>query len=58
VDWLKANAAARAEYKELKRTVAAQGHAMTGDYADAKEPWFDDAYHRAWAWADDTGWRP
>ncbi|MCW2511093.1 MAG: coaE [Mycobacterium sp.] len=58
VDWLKANAAARAEYEELKRTVAAQGYAVTGDYADAKEPWFDDAYRRAWAWADDTGWRP
>jgi dephospho-CoA kinase len=38
--------------------VAAEGHATTGDYADAKEPWFVDAYRRAWAWADETGWRP
>jgi dephospho-CoA kinase len=58
VDWLTADAAARAEYLELKRTVAAKGHATTADYADAKEPWFDDAYRRAWAWAKETGWRP
>ncbi|MET0758041.1 MAG: hypothetical protein ABWY39_08905, partial [Mycobacterium sp.] len=25
---------------------------------DAKEPWFLDAYRRAWEWADTTGWRP
>ena len=58
VDWLTADAGARAEYLELKRAVAAQGHATTADYADAKEPWFDDAYRRAWAWAKETGWRP
>lgn len=57
VDWLTADAGARAEYLELKRAVAAQGHATTADYADAKEPWFDDAYRRAWAWAKETGWR-
>ncbi|MEW5812041.1 MAG: dephospho-CoA kinase [Actinomycetota bacterium] len=58
VDWLTADPAARAEYLELKRRVAAAGHASTGDYADAKEPWFADAYRRAWAWAEATGWRP
>ena len=26
------------------------------DYAEAKEPWFLDAYWRARAWADATGW--
>ncbi|TRW83329.1 dephospho-CoA kinase [Mycolicibacterium sp. 018/SC-01/001] len=58
VDWLTAEPAARAEYLELKQRVAAQGHATTGEYADAKEPWFGDAYSRAWAWADASGWRP
>ena len=57
-DWLIADAGVRAEYLALKRSVAAEGHATTGDYADAKEPWFVDAYRRAWAWADETGWRP
>ena len=28
------------------------------DYAEAKEPWFAEAYGRAWEWADSTGWRP
>lgn len=58
VDWLEANPAVRADYQELKRRVAAQGHLTTGAYADAKEPWFLDAYRRAWEWADATGWRP
>jgi dephospho-CoA kinase len=58
VDWLMADADVRAEYLELKSDVVADGHATTGDYADAKEPWFADAYRRAWAWADATGWRP
>ena len=38
--------------------VAAEGHETTGDYAEAKEPWLVDAYRRAWAWADATGWQP
>jgi dephospho-CoA kinase len=58
VDWLTAEPDARAEYLALKRDVVAAGHRTTGDYADAKEPWFVDAYRRAWAWADDTGWQP
>lgn len=58
VDWMTANPEVRAEYVDLKRRVAAQNHATTGAYADAKEPWFVDAYRRAWAWADTTGWRP
>ena len=28
------------------------------EYADAKEPWLVDAYRRAWAWAEEAGWRP
>ncbi|KRD13046.1 dephospho-CoA kinase [Mycobacterium sp. Root265] len=53
VDWLKANPGVRQDYLAVKR--AALG---TPDYADAKEPWFLDAYHRAWEWAETTGWRP
>jgi dephospho-CoA kinase len=57
-DWIIAEPEVRAEYLALKRDVAAAGHQSTGDYADAKEPWFLDAYRRAWDWADATGWRP
>jgi dephospho-CoA kinase len=58
VDWLRDNPSVRADYLALKRKVAAEAHADTGAYADAKEPWFLDAYRRAWEWADTTGWRP
>ncbi|MCV7299940.1 dephospho-CoA kinase [Mycobacterium barrassiae] len=58
VDWLRANPSVQADYVALKRRVAAQAHPNTGAYADAKEPWFLDAYRRAWEWADTTGWRP
>lgn len=56
--WMIANPGVQQDYSALKRSVAAQGHATTGAYADAKEPWFLDAYRRAWEWADATGWRP
>ena len=52
-DWLMANPGVRDDYLAAKR--AALG---APDYADAKEPWFLDAYRRAWEWADTTGWRP
>ncbi len=58
VHWLRTNPSAQADYLALKRRVAAEAHADTGAYADAKEPWFLDAYQRAWEWADTTGWRP
>ncbi len=48
VDWLKANPDVRDEYLAVKRAA---------DSAEAKEPWFSDAYPRAWEWADSTGWR-
>jgi dephospho-CoA kinase len=57
-DWLTADAEARGEYLLLKRRVAAEGHATTDAYADAKESWLVDAYLRAWGWAEATGWRP
>ncbi|MCG7593427.1 dephospho-CoA kinase [Mycobacterium sp. PSTR-4-N] len=56
VDWLTAEPAARAEYLELTRSAAAQGQTTAGDYA--KQPWFAEAYRRAWAWAEASGWRP
>jgi dephospho-CoA kinase len=50
-DWLRANPDVREDYSSAKR------HALAApDYADAKEPWFLDAYHRAWKWAETTGW--
>jgi dephospho-CoA kinase len=52
-DWLRANAEVRDEYVSAKRRALS-----SPDYAEAKEPWFLDAYHRAWKWADTTGWRP
>jgi dephospho-CoA kinase len=48
VDWLNANPAARADYLAVKR--------RTDPAATVR--WFDDAYPRAWAWADATGWSP
>jgi dephospho-CoA kinase len=51
----------RADYLDVKRAAeksAASVGADAGHYANAKEPWFLDAYHRAWQWADSTGWRP
>jgi len=60
VDWLVANPDVREEYLAIKRK-AEQAAAPEGDitrYLAAKEPWFLDAYPRAWAWADASGWRP
>jgi dephospho-CoA kinase len=52
-EWLKAVPDARDEYVAVKRTASA-----SPDCVQAKERWFSDAYHRAWEWADVTGWRP
>ena len=51
VDWLWANPAEQAAYVALKQAVGQ-------DSPEGKEPWFSDAYRRAWQWADATGWRP
>ena len=53
VDWLKVNPGVRDDYLAVKRKAL-----ETPDYVDAKEPWFLDAYRRATAWADSTGWTP
>lgn len=52
-DWLRANAGVRDDYVAAKRRALSEP-----DYAAAKEPWFLDAYRRASAWADSTGWTP
>lgn len=51
VDWLTANPGVRDDYLTAKRKALS-----APDYAAAKEPWFLDAYWRAKAWADATGW--
>ena len=54
-DWLRADADERDRYASLKRALAA-GVPDTEEYAEAKEPWFDDAYPRVVDWARRTGW--
>ncbi|MDM3972554.1 dephospho-CoA kinase [Mycobacterium marseillense] len=58
VDWLTADPDARAEYLSVKRTAETDGGRDTAGYVAVKEPWFLDAYRRAWEWADSTGWKP
>jgi len=58
VDWLAANPDVRADYLAVKRGAEKRGRGDAGLYIAAKEPWFLDAYRRAWEWADSTGWRP
>jgi dephospho-CoA kinase len=58
VDWLRANPGVRDDYVAVKRRAATDAPATIGAYAQAKEPWFLEAYRRAWEWADTTGWRP
>jgi dephospho-CoA kinase len=59
-DWLVANPDVQDEYLAVKRR-AEQAAAPEGDitrYLAVKEPWFFEAYRRAWDWADRSGWRP
>ena len=55
-DWLSANPGVKVDYLATKR-IAAEHHDIDL-YVEAKEPWFLDAYRRAWNWADATGWSP
>lgn len=55
-DWLRADASARDEYLAVKRKAADAGPSTAAEYAEGKEPWLRDAYPRALAWADETGW--
>ena len=52
-DWLAANPGVQHDYLVAKRRALS-----APDYAEAKEPWFADAYEHAWEWAKTTGWRP
>ena len=54
-DWLRAEPAEAASYEKEKMRLAAET-STRGEYADAKEPWFDAAHERADAWASSTGW--
>lgn len=58
VAWLKANPGVREDYLKVKRAADATGDGNIVRYVSAKEPWFLDAYRRAWEWADATGWKP
>jgi dephospho-CoA kinase len=52
-DWLKGHPAAQTDYLAAKRAAE-----TSPNYPKAKEPWFLDAYRRAWDWADAAAWRP
>jgi dephospho-CoA kinase len=54
-DWLRANPDARHRYASLKQALAA-GAPNAAEYAEAKEPWFADAYVHVVDWARRTGW--
>ncbi|GAB3882680.1 dephospho-CoA kinase [Terrabacter terrigena] len=56
-DWLRHEPAERDAYAAEKRRLLQQ-HATTSDYVLAKEPWFEQAWHRANAWAERTDWHP
>ena len=58
VDWLAANPDARAGYLAVKREAEEPAGGDTTSYVAVKEPWYLEAYRRAWEWADSTGWRP
>lgn len=54
-DWLRVSPAEREAYAAEKRRLLTVDDATTS-YAEAKEPWFDQAYERANRWATATGW--
>lgn len=53
-DWLRAADDERAAYEETKRARAGST-VTTAQYAEAKEPWFDQAFERARQWTDRLG---
>lgn len=60
-DWLRDNPSALGLYAAHKAELAARfsGSAGTREYAEAKEPWFNDvAWPQMSAWARETGWAP
>lgn len=57
-DWLRADPQARSAYLAVKQAAQERAGGDAAAYADAKEPWFAEAYRRAWEWAEATGWTP
>jgi dephospho-CoA kinase len=58
-DWLRASPGPRADYLAMKEQAATEHATATiGDYADAKEPWFEKAFTEMERWATDTEWHP
>ncbi|MEU5844283.1 dephospho-CoA kinase [Rhodococcus sp. NPDC047139] len=61
-DWLSAVDTAKQEYAGVKADAAAEagrrpdGAEAAAAYQSLKAPWFDQAHHRAWEWAETTGW--
>jgi dephospho-CoA kinase len=58
VAWLRADVGARADYLAVKLEAEQAAGGDISPYVAAKEPWFTEAYRRAWQWADSTGWQP
>jgi dephospho-CoA kinase len=56
-DWLVHEASEREGYAAEKRRLLGL-HDTTSAYAEAKEPWFAEAFTRAHAWAAATNWTP
>jgi dephospho-CoA kinase len=56
-DWLVHDASERERYAAEKHRLLGL-HDTTTAYAEAKEPWFTDAFNRAQAWATATDWTP
>ncbi|MGI8949499.1 MAG: dephospho-CoA kinase [Ornithinimicrobium sp.] len=56
-DWVREDSEAHADYVWLKQSLAGQGLSASA-YAEAKEPWFAQAFVRAEAWAARSGWSP
>lgn len=54
-DWVRAEPDAHADYVRHKQTLVEQG-LSTSEYAEAKEPWFAQAFERAEAWAARSSW--
>jgi dephospho-CoA kinase len=54
-DWMRADVDARTRYASLKRALAAAAPSGTA-YAEAKEPWFANAYPQVVDWVRRTGW--
>lgn len=55
-DWLRTNAADRAQYESVKRELATHTWRDTNDYAYAKSEVINDITARAEEWAATTGW--